>query len=99
MLGNLTNLKVLALYDNQLSGELPDTLIGLINLIAITVCEANHLSCDIAGVVAEGVAVGVEAVFGVGGVVGNTAGVVGGVVGDVGGVLGDVVGGIFGGWW
>ena len=98
-LGNLTNLKVLALHDNQLSGELPDTLIGLINLIAITVCEANQLSCDIAGVVAEGVAVGVEAVFGVGGVVGNTAGVVGGVVGDVGGVLGDVVGGLFGGWW
>ena len=98
-LGHLTNLKVLALHDNQLSGELPDTLIGLINLIAITVCEANQLSCDIAGVVAEGVAVGVEAVFGVGGVVGNTAGVVGGVVGDVGGVLGDVVGGLFGGWW
>lgn len=81
-----------------MSGGIPDTLTALINLIAITVCEANQLSCDIAGVVAEGVAVGVEAVFGVGGVVGNAAGVVGGVLGDVGGVLGDVVGGLFGGW-
>ena len=98
-LGHLNNLEVLALHANLLHGEISQALATLTNLIAITVCEANQLSCDIASVVGEGVAVGVEAVFGVGGVVGNTAGVVGGVVGDVGGVLGDVVDGIFGGWW
>ena len=98
-LGHLTNLEVLALHGNQLSGAIQDTLAALTHLVAVTVCEGNQLSCDIAGVVGEGVAVGVEAVFGVGGAVGNTAGVVGGVMGDVGGVLGDVAGGIFGGWW
>ena len=98
-LGHLTNLEVLALHSNRLSGALPDSLAALTKLIAVTACEANQLSCDFAGMFEEGVAVGVEVVFGVGGVVGNTASAVGGVMGDVGGALGDVARALFGGWW
>ena len=53
--------------------------------VAMTVCEANQLTCDIGELVAEGVGVGVEALFD--------------VVGTAGGAIGDTVKRLFGGWW
>ena len=84
-LGQLTNLKLLAMHDNQLSGEVPEALRALANLIAITVCEANQLTCDIGELVAKGVGVGVKTLFD--------------VVGTTGGAIGDTVKRLFGGWW
>ena len=96
-IGSLTNLGALSLHNNQLSGILPDTLQGLANLIGITVCEGNpNIVCNIAELISEGVAIGIEAVFGVGGVLGRLlGGAIGGIASALGGIIGGL-GGLFG---
>ena len=95
--GDLTELEVLSLHSNQLSGSLPETLKELANLVAITVCEDNHeLVCNITDLVAESVAIGVEAVFGAGGVIGSVLGDFAGALAGIIGGLGGLIGGVFG---
>ncbi len=92
-LGNLTQLYVLALHDNQLTGgPLEALLADLENLAAVTVCELNHFSCDIVGLVGEAVRVGVDAVFGPNGVLGHVLGGFGIAVGAFLGGLGSFFG-------
>ena len=105
-IGNLDGLAVISLHDNRLSGILHDTILELTGLVAATFCEGNsNLACDITNLVTAGVEVGVEAVFGVGGVIGQVLGVSGGQLGHIasslsgiGGALGSHFGGIFGFW-
>ena len=105
-IGGLTRLTVMALHNNQLSGNLPDTIRELGSLIAVTVCDGNpNIVCSTTNLVAESVAVGVEAVFGVDGVIGQALGGVDGTLGHVtsaltgiGGALGGFFGDAFGFW-
>ena len=83
-LGSLSQLRVLSLHANQLTGAPLEGLVAnLQHLMAITICELNQFTCDVGGVVAEGVYTSVEAVFGAGGVIGSALGGIGGVLGDI----------------
>ena len=105
-IGGLSRLTVMALHNNQLSGSLPDTIRELGSLVAVTVCDGNpNIVCSTTNLVAESVAVGIEAVFGVDGVIGQALGGVDGTLGHVtsaltgiGGALGGFFGGAFGLW-
>ena len=84
-LGNLKKLKLLGMHGNLLSGEVPPALAAIPNLIAISLCEGNQLTCDIAGAVGEGLGESTQALFD--------------AVATTGGAVGSVIKGLFGGWW
>ena len=100
-IGSLTGLRLLALHNNQLTGTLPDTVGNLTKLKGISVCGGNPgIVCNMTDLVAEGVVIGAEAIFGASGLVGEAlGGTLGGFADALGGVLGGLgglVGGFFG---
>ena len=96
-IGRLTRLRLLALHNNQLTGTLPDTIGRLTELKGISVCGGNPgIVCSTTDFVAESVAIGVEAVFGVSGLVGEVLGGFASALGGVLGGLGGAIGGLFG---
>ena len=84
-LAQLRKMKLLGMHDNRLTGEVPPALLAIPSLIAVSVCEATQVNCDIADAVGEGLEEGTKALFD--------------AVATTGGAVGSIFKGLLGGWW